>query len=103
MTAGGLNQGRIAQVLGVAPKTLRKHFRQALDNGADRANAAVIGAMFALATKGRPSHVRFQAARYWLACRAGWRNSDRAVHFPQLIPFNHVLRPRARSWVKIRS
>ena len=33
--------------------------------------------MFAMAIRG-PYSVRFQAAKFWLAARAGWRDTDRA-------------------------
>ena len=35
--------------------------------------------MFNMATVDRPAHVRFQAARYWLACRLGWREPDKVL------------------------
>jgi hypothetical protein len=78
MAAGGIDQDRIAAALGVAPKTLRRHCRDVLDSGADRANAKVIAAMLHMATKA-PYAVRYQAARFWLQCRAGWREPEKAL------------------------
>jgi len=99
MVAGGIDQDRIAAAFKIAPKTLRKHCRAELNGGAERANGAVIASMFNMATAGRPAHVRFQAARFWLQCRAGWRDTERAS-LDMLIPiaemsnfqFNQVMR-----------
>jgi hypothetical protein len=90
MVAGGIDQEKIAAAFKIAPKTLRLHCRAELNGGADRAHAAVIASLFSMATTGRSSFVKFQAARYWLAARCGWRDTDRAVYFPQLIPFSEM-------------
>jgi hypothetical protein len=74
MVSGGIDQDRIARALGVAPKTLRRHCRDVLDSGADRATSKVVAAMLHMATKA-PYAVRFQAARFWLQCRAGWKET----------------------------
>jgi len=63
-----------------------------LNGGADRAAAAVITSMFNMATKGRTSYVKFQAARYWLAARCGSRDSNKAVTLAELIPINQMSR-----------
>jgi hypothetical protein len=68
MAAGGIDQNRIAAALGIAPKTLRRHCREALDSGAERATARVVAAMLHMATKA-PYAVRYQAARF--CCSAG--------------------------------
>ena len=41
MAAYGIDEVKIARIIGVDPKTLRKHFRYELDIGATKANAAV--------------------------------------------------------------
>src|SRR3954447_8378653 len=43
MAGCGVPEADIAIVIGVAPKTLRKHFRQELDTGHIRASAKVAG------------------------------------------------------------
>jgi hypothetical protein len=67
-------QDRIAQVLRIAEKTLRKHCRDEL---ATEANAQVAKSMYRMAIRS-PYSVRYQAAKFWLAARAGWRDTDRA-------------------------
>ena len=76
MTAYGIRQEAICAVLGVSHPTLEKHCRNELDTGLAQANATVAASLFRMATKG-PYSVRFHAARYWLACRAGWIESQR--------------------------
>ena len=75
MTAYGIRQEAICAVLGVSHPTLEKHCRNELDTGAAQANATVAASLFRMATKG-PYSVRFHAARYWLACRAGWKETS---------------------------
>jgi hypothetical protein len=73
LAAIGTPQPTIANVLGVAPKTLRRHLRHELDHGADEANGEVARSLYLMATAGPPSAVRLGAAQFWLKCRAGWR------------------------------
>jgi hypothetical protein len=51
----GTPQDDLARIVGCAPKTLRKHFRDELDRGAAEANATVAGSLF-LAAKGGQYH-----------------------------------------------
>jgi 5-hydroxyisourate hydrolase-like protein (transthyretin family) len=85
MTAVGIPQDQICAVLKINLKTLRRHCRQELDCGATEANAMVGQSMFRMATAG-PYSVRFQAAKYWLACRAGWRDVERPMSLAALVP-----------------
>ena len=64
----GVPQDDIARILGCAPKTLRKRFRDELDRGAAEANATVAGSLF-LAAKGG----NIPAQIFWLKSRARWR------------------------------
>jgi hypothetical protein len=64
----GVRQDDIAQIIGCAPKTLRKRFRAELDRGVAEANAAVCGYLFAAAKAGNISAIIF-----WLKTRAHWR------------------------------
>jgi hypothetical protein len=60
----------IAPVVGIAAKTLRKHFRAELDTGHIKANAKVAGNLYRIATgSGREA---VTAAIFWMKVRAGW-------------------------------
>ena len=64
----GVPQADIATVIGCAPKTLRKCFRDELDRGVAEANATVAGYLFASAKRGNvPAQI------FWLKSRANWR------------------------------
>ena len=63
-------QDDIARIVGCAPKTLRKRFRDDLDRGTAEANAIVSGSLFAAAKDGSVA-----AQIFWLKTRAGWRES----------------------------
>ena len=64
----GLPQDDIAKLVGCAPKTLRKRFRNELDRGVVEANATVIGYLLAAAKAGNIAAIIF-----WLKTRAHWR------------------------------
>jgi hypothetical protein len=64
----GVRQDDIAKIIGCAPKTLRKRFRDELDRGVAEANATVCGYLFAAAKAGNISAIIF-----WLKTRAQWR------------------------------
>jgi hypothetical protein len=70
MTAMGAKQQDVAVRIGVrSPKTLRKYFRNELDQGGSEANLSVAQALFRKAKEGD-----VKAAMFWLRCRAGWRD-----------------------------
>jgi hypothetical protein len=64
----GVPQDDIATIIGCAPKTLRKRFRNDLDRGIAEANATMAGYLFA---KGKAGDVTAQI--FWLKTRANWR------------------------------
>ena len=66
----GVPQDEIAKLIGCTAKTLRKHFRRDLDQGAAEANAVVAGYLFQAAKEGNVT-----AMIFWLKTRARW--SDR--------------------------
>jgi hypothetical protein len=68
MAAYGIPEINIAAVLGVDPKTLRKHYRDELDLGETKANAQVAGYLFNAAKNGNVT-----AQMFWLKTRAKWR------------------------------
>jgi hypothetical protein len=69
----GVRQDDIAKILGCAPKTLRKRFRDELDLGVAEANATVCGYLFAAAKAGNVT-----AQIFWLKTRAHWRERTAA-------------------------
>ncbi len=74
MAGYGVPEYDIARVLGIDPKTLRKHYRDELDTGHVKANAKVAESLFRKATgDGRQS---VTAAIFWLKTRAGWKETS---------------------------
>ena len=71
MTAIGTPQDDIALCVGLTGKTLRKHYAEEIKLGMIRANAAVGGALFNLATK--PGTGQATAAIFWAKTRMGWK------------------------------
>jgi hypothetical protein len=69
----GVPEVEIGDVIGVDPKTLRKHYRKELSQGHTKANAKVAENLYRRATgEGREAVI---AAIFWLKTRAGWRES----------------------------
>ena len=67
----GVPESEIAAMVGVDPKTLRKHYRHGLDHGHAKANAKIAENLFRKATgDGRES---VTAAIFWLKARANWK------------------------------
>jgi hypothetical protein len=69
----GVRQDDIARIIGCAPKTLRKRFRDELDRGVAEANATMCGYLYAAAKAGNISAIIF-----WLKTRAHWREGTAA-------------------------
>jgi hypothetical protein len=89
MTGYGISQDAICAVLKVTRATLEKHCRHELDSGAAEAIGKVAASMLAMALRG-PYTVRFQAAKFWLAARAGWRDTDRAEPLVAMMPLSNL-------------
>ena len=70
LAAYGVPETEISRVVGIDPKTLRKHYRDELDLGATKANAQVAGFLFNSAKTGNVT-----AQIFWLKTRAQWRES----------------------------
>jgi hypothetical protein len=82
----GVPETDIAGVIGVHPKTLRKHYPEEIRPGHVKANAKVAENPFRKATgDGRESVI---AAIFWMKTRAGWKETS--VHelegAPNLLP-----------------
>jgi hypothetical protein len=76
MTAYGLPELNIAEIVGIDPKTLRKHYRHELDNGQAKATAKVAESLFRKATGEGPQSVT--AAIFWLKTKGGWRETPQS-------------------------
>jgi hypothetical protein len=73
MAAYGVPEIDIGRVLAIDPKTLRKHYRDELDNGHVKANVKVAENLYRKATgEGREAVV---AAIFWLKTRARWKET----------------------------
>src|SRR5438132_6772306 len=70
MAAYGIPEDNISRVIGVDPKTLRKHYRDELDLGCTKANAQVAGFLFNSARNGNVT-----AQIFWLKTRAKWKEA----------------------------
>ena len=70
MAAYGIPEIDISMVVGIDPKTLRKHYRDELDFGQTKANAQVAGFLFNSARTGNVT-----AQIFWLKTRAGWKET----------------------------
>jgi hypothetical protein len=70
MAAYGIPESDISRVVGIDPKTLRKHYRDELDLGETKANAQVAGFLFNAARSGNVT-----AQIFWLKTRARWKET----------------------------
>ena len=70
----GVPETDIAGVVGIDPKSLRKHYRDELDHGHVKANAKVAEFLYRKATSEGPQCVT--AAIFWLKTRAGWKETS---------------------------
>jgi hypothetical protein len=71
----GTDQPTIARVIGIDPKTMRKHYRDELDISKAKANATVGGALFNKAKGGDTA-----AMIFWMKTQAGWREKTDINH-----------------------
>lgn len=69
MARVGIPQEMIASIIGVAPKTLRKHFREVLDLGATKANAEIANRLYEIGMEGNVT-----ALIFWLKTRMAWND-----------------------------
>lgn len=74
----GVPEPEISGMLGIDPKTLRKHYREELNLGHVKANAKVAENLFRKATgDGREA---VTAAIFWLKARAQWKERSVSEH-----------------------
>lgn len=74
LIGAGITEGAIAFTLGIDDKTLRKYYRAELDAGAGVANGHAARAVF------KSFKRDWRAAAFWLARRAGWRETSHLDH-----------------------
>lgn len=80
MAAMGIPQDQIAPLVSCkSPKTLRKHFREVLDQGNTEANFNVAKVLYKMATSGEDP----AATIFWMKCRARW--NERPASEPTVI------------------
>ena len=71
LAAFGVPQEQIARRIGIrSVKTLRKHYREELDEGSLDANSNVAKTLYQMAKSGEHPI----ATMFWLKCRAGWKD-----------------------------
>ncbi|AIC25716.1 hypothetical protein IE4771_CH00555 [Rhizobium etli bv. mimosae str. IE4771] len=70
LTAEGLSQIEIGRMLAVSPKTLRLHYREELDRGSARLEAALAVHLFRIANG--KSAIALKAITFLLRARFGW-------------------------------
>jgi len=73
MAAYGVPEADIATVIGIDPKTLRRHYRQELDTGHIKANSKIAESLYRKALGDGPQSVT--AAIFWLKTRAHWKET----------------------------
>ena len=86
-TMVGTRQEVIADIIGIDPKTLRKHYRKELDQSAAQANATIGGALFNKAKSGDTA-----AAIFWLKTKAGFRETQHIDHTTNGEPITKIER-----------
>ena len=67
----GTNQDIVADIIGITAKTLRRHYREELDQSTAKANASIGGVLFNKAKGGDTT-----AMIFWMKTRAGWREKE---------------------------
>ena len=84
LAALGVPHDHIAHRVGLrSPKTLRRHFRKELDDGAAEANAKVAQTLYQMATSGKYPW----ATAFWLKARAGWNDQPFLIQPTTAPPF----------------
>ncbi|MCB1499220.1 MAG: hypothetical protein KDK07_05435 [Bauldia sp.] len=90
MAAYGVPEADIARVLGIDPKTLRKHYRDELDTGGIKANSKIAESLFRKAMGDGPQSVT--ACIFWLKTRAHWKETTVQEHVGNAGPIMKIQR-----------
>lgn len=99
LASQGIPQREICRVLAIDGKTLRKHFRDELDRGSAKFEAALVGHLLRLA--GGSGGVAVKAIAFALRARFGW--SEYAPPRSRDVPRSNDVPPENSSsrWPKI--
>ena len=86
----GMEQTMISRLLNIAPKTLRRFYREELDTGLAIANMVVAKALYGQAKSGKNTI----ASIFWLKARDGWQDTQKTVHegLPEKISVTFALK-----------
>ena len=90
MAAYGVPEADIARVLGIDPKTLRKHYRDELDTGSIKANSRIAESLYKKAMGDGAQSVT--ACIFWLKTRAQWKETIVQEHTGDLGPIVRIER-----------
>lgn len=94
LTAVGVKQPDVARLVGIGVTTLADRYREELDTGAVKANAAVAKSLFKMATGAKPN---VAAAIFWLKVRAGWREDDKGFWLDIVEQLKSMLPPEVQA------
>jgi hypothetical protein len=96
MAAYGIPEADIATVIGIDPKTLRRHYRRELDTGHIKANTKVAENLYRRATG--ESREAVTAAIFWLKTRARWREAPQ-THEVVHSEFNEMTKEQLEDYI----
>ncbi len=83
MAAYGVPEKDIATVVGIDPKTLRRHYRRELDTGSIKANSKIAESLYRKALGDGSQSVT--AAIFWLKTRARWKETVVQEHIGEAV------------------
>ena len=84
----GLQQNNVARLMGISPKTLRRHYAHELATGVDKVNFDVARALYTRAASGKDT----VASIFMLKARAGWKDTvSQDAALPQKIEVTFAL------------
>ena len=90
MAAYGIPEVDIATVIGIDPKTLRKHYREELDTGSIKANSRIAESLYKKAMGDGAQSVT--ACIFWLKTRAQWKETIVQEHTGDVGPIVRIER-----------
>jgi len=97
MAGYGVPEADIARVLGIDPKTLRRHYRDELDTGTIKANSRIAESLYRKATGEGPQSVT--ACIFWLKTRAQWREAPQSHEVAVSNELNEMSREQLGAYI----
>lgn len=76
LSSGGVPSSGVIYTVGLTWPTILKFYREALHAGRAMAEKKIAEKMFTLALKADSEQVQFQASKFWLSARAGWKETS---------------------------